>query len=88
MVTHDNKTLEALRNHTSIDDTPNTSDWDTFPGSQYVSQEDRQSQQVLFRTYPIEGVNPGDRFRFTLVDANGQETFVLEVTAPDKLLRS
>ncbi len=83
LVTHDDKTLESLRNHTSVNDIPDTSDWDSFPGSQYVSQGDRLPHQVLFRTYPIEGVNPGDRFRFTLVDANEQETFALEVTAPD-----
>jgi hypothetical protein len=34
--------------------------------------------------YTIPEANPGDRFRFTLVDANEQETFALEMTAPNK----
>lgn len=83
LVTHDGKTLEALRNHTSIDETPDTNDWNTFTGSQYVSQLDRLPKQVLFNTYSIKRVSPGDRFYFTLTDANEQKTFALEVTVPD-----
>ncbi|WP_300634563.1 hypothetical protein [Mastigocoleus sp. MO_188.B34] len=47
---------------------PDTSDWDIFPRSQYVSQGDWLPHQVLFCTYPIERVNAGGRFRFTLID--------------------
>ncbi|MDJ0674769.1 MAG: hypothetical protein QNJ36_05220 [Calothrix sp. MO_167.B42] len=83
LVTYDDNTLEALRNHTSVNAIPDTSSWDFFPRSQYVSQGDSLPHQVLFRTYSIVGVNAGDRFSFTLVDANEQETFALEVTAPD-----
>lgn len=83
LVTHDGKTLEALRDHTSSSAIPDTSDWDIFPSSQYVSELDRLQKKVLLSTYIIPRANPGDIFRLTLVDANEQETFALEVTAPD-----
>ncbi|WP_144416024.1 hypothetical protein [Calothrix sp. 336/3] len=83
LVTHDGKTLEALRNYTSVSDVPDTSDWDTFPSSQYVSDLDRLPHQVLFKTHVIPRADPGEIFRFTLTDASEQQTFALKVTAPD-----
>jgi hypothetical protein len=83
LVTHDGKTLEALRNHTANGDNPDTNDWDTFPSSQYVSQLDRLPKQVLFKTYIIPRADPGEIFRFILVDANQQETWRQEVTVPE-----
>jgi hypothetical protein len=82
LVTHDGKTLEALRDRTKKSVIPDPNDWDILPSSQYVSELDRFRQQEASRMYTILEANPGDRFRFTLVDVNEQETFALEMTAP------
>jgi hypothetical protein len=83
LVTHTDKTLEALQYQASASPTPGVSDWDTLPGSQYVSNLDRLPCQSSLRMQIIPGVNPGDTFRLSLVDVNGQETFTFEDTAPN-----
>lgn len=82
LVTHDGKTLEGLRNHTSVDDIPDTRDWDSFPGSQYVSSLDRLAKQVLLKTHTLSRADPGETLHFTLVDANQLETWKQKVTVP------
>ena len=81
LVNHDGKTLEALLYQSSASANPNADDWNILPSSQYVSELDRFPQQGLSRIYTIPKANPGDTFGLTLVDANEQETFALEVTA-------
>ncbi|MFN6570930.1 hypothetical protein [Dendronalium sp. ChiSLP03b] len=83
LVSHQGKTLEALRYQTAASAIPNASDWDILPGSQYVSELDLLPRQGLSRRYTIASANPGDRFRLALVDVNQQEAYALEVTAPD-----
>lgn len=70
LVTHSGNTLEALRDEPSASAAPNASDWDTLPGSQYVSDLDRLPCQSPSRTQIIQSVNPGDTFLLTLVDVN------------------
>ncbi|AFY99495.1 hypothetical protein [Calothrix sp. PCC 6303] len=84
LVTHENHTLEVLRDRTNVTTIPDANDWDILPSSQYVSELDRLPQQEASKMYNIPEANPGDRFRFTLIDANEQETFALEVVAPNK----
>lgn len=84
LVSYAGKTLEALRYQASASAIPNDSDWQTLPNTQYVSQLDLLSRQRLERTYSIKNANPGDRFRFTLVDINQQETYAKEVTISDQ----
>jgi hypothetical protein len=84
LVTHNNQTLEALRDRTNVTTIPDANDWNILPSSQYVSELDRLPQQEASRMYTIPEANPGDTFRFTLVDANEQETFALEVITPNK----
>lgn len=80
LVTHADKTLEALRYQASASPTPGDSDWETLPSGQYVSNLDRLPCQSPLRTQIIPSLNPGDTFRLTLVDGNGQETFTFEDT--------
>jgi hypothetical protein len=84
LVSHEGKTLEALRYQNAASAIPNASDWDILPSSQYVSELDLLPRQGLYRTYNIAKANPGDRFRLTLVDVNQQETYALEVTVSDR----
>jgi hypothetical protein len=79
-----NKTLEALTYQAEAKNTPNDSDWQTFPGSQYVSGLDYLPRQALSRIYPIPTANPRDIFKLKLIDVNGVETLVMEVIATDK----
>ena len=83
MVTLSRNTLEALRYEASASANPSASNWDALPGSQYVSDLDRLPWQSPSRTQIIPSLNPGDTFRLTLVDVNGQETFAFEGTAPN-----
>ncbi|MCY7394306.1 MAG: hypothetical protein LH647_23255, partial [Leptolyngbyaceae cyanobacterium CAN_BIN12] len=82
LVTHSGNTLEALRFEASASAAPSDSDWDSLPDSQYISDLDRLPCQFPSRTQIIPNLNPGDTFRLTLVDVNGQETFAFEDTAP------
>lgn len=83
LVTHRDNTLEALKYLASDSATPDPEDWETLPGSQYVSDLDRLSCQSPLRTQIIPSVNPGETFHLRLVDVNGQETFTFEDTAPN-----
>ncbi|MBD1848325.1 hypothetical protein H6F89_34255 [Cyanobacteria bacterium FACHB-63] len=83
LVTRGGSTLEALTYKASASSTPSNKDWETLPSSQYVSDLDRLPYQALSRTQVIPNLNPGDAFRLTLINANGQETFVFEATAPN-----
>ena len=82
MVTHDSNTLESLHYGTSTGSSPNNTDWNSLPNSQYVSDSDRLIRQSPSRTQIIPSINPADNFRFVLVDANDRETFAFEGTAP------
>jgi len=83
LVTYNGKTLESLRNNPAIVESSDTSDWDIFPISQYVSELDRLTRQVLFKTHIIPRADPGEIFRFILVDVNEQEIWRQEVTVPE-----
>jgi hypothetical protein len=84
LVTYQDNTLEAIRYPISASDTPNTTDdWAILPGSQYVSARDRLPQRTVFGQRWTAAANPGDTFRFALVDMNAQEVFVSEAIAPD-----
>lgn len=83
LVTHNGKTLEATRDYISASAIPNVSDWDTLPLSQYVSELDQLPRQVLSRLHTISNASPGKTFRWNLLDANEQESFIFEVTVPD-----
>jgi hypothetical protein len=83
LVTRGSNTLEALRDKPSATANPSASNWDTLPGSQYVSDLDRLPCQSPSRTQIIPSVNPRDTFRLTLVDVNGQEPFAFEGIAPE-----
>ncbi len=83
LVNYNKNTLEALRYQASAPETPEDNDWETLPGSQYVSVLDQLPLQGLSRTHTIASANPGEPFRFTLVDVNEQETFAFEFTVPD-----
>lgn len=84
LVSHEGKTLEALRYQAAASAVPDASDWDILPSSQYVSELDLLPRQGLYRTYNIASANPDDRFRLTLVDVNQQEAYALEVTVSDR----
>ena len=87
LVNYNNSTLEALRYQASAPVIPEKSDWETLPNSQYVSVLDRLPIQGFSRTHTIASANPGDNFRFTLVNVNGVETFALDFTVPDRHIR-
>lgn len=81
LVNRGGKTLEALKYQAVSPKTPNDSDWNTLPGSQYVSELDYLSRQSLTRAYTSPKANPGDIFQLKLVDVNGVETFAVDVIA-------
>ncbi len=84
LVNYNNSTLEALRYQGSTPVIPDQNDWETLPNSQYVSVLDRLPIQGFSRTHTVASANPGDTFRFTLVNVNGVETFALDFTVPKK----
>jgi hypothetical protein len=81
LVIHERKTLEALQYQASSTARPGWN-WKTLPLSQYVSNQDQLPRQGLTRSHRIPSANPGDTFRFTLIDVNGQPTFAHEITVP------
>ena len=83
LVVHEGNILEALRYQNTASSPSQESDWETLPGSQYASVLDQLPLQGLSRTQTITGANPGDIFRFALVDVNQQEAFAFEFTVPD-----
>lgn len=84
LVKRGSNTLEALTYQAVAKTTPSASDWQTLPGSQYISELDYLPRQPLVRTEQIPRANPGDIFQFKLLDANGVETFATEIIASDK----
>lgn len=77
--------LEALHYQASGSGSaiPEASDWEPLPSSQYVSVLDLLPLQGLSRTHAIASANPGETFRFVLIDVNQQETFAYELTVAD-----
>lgn len=77
--------LEALHYQASASGSaiPEASDWEPLPSSQYVSALDQLPLQGLSRTHAIPSANPGESFRFVLIDVNQRETFAYEFTVPD-----
>lgn len=82
LVTRSSKTLEAVQYKASASPTPAAKDWETLPGSQYVSDRDLLPYQRSARSQVIPSINPGNAFQFALLDRNGQEKFRLAGTAP------
>lgn len=86
-----NGNLEAVHYQASATAIPEASDWEPsvtsdgnpLPSSQYVSVLDHLPFQGLSRTHAIASANPGETFRFVLIDVNQRETFVYEFTVPD-----
>ncbi|BAY23209.1 hypothetical protein NIES2100_29730 [Calothrix sp. NIES-2100] len=83
LVTHNGKTLEALRDHTSDSTKPDVKNWNTLPLSQYVTELDQLPRSGLSRTYTIPRASPHQTFGLTLLDVNKQKSFSFEVTVPD-----
>lgn len=83
LVTHADRTLESSVYQVSAGETPDAAEWETLPASQYVTGADRLSRQGIYRSQTVANANPGDIFRWTLVDANQQESWAVEVMAPD-----
>jgi hypothetical protein len=81
LVNRGGKTLEALKYQAVSPKIPNDRDWNTLPGSQYVSELDYLSRQSLTRAYTSPNANPGDIFQLKLVDINGVETLAVNVIA-------
>ncbi|MDJ0728832.1 MAG: hypothetical protein QNJ33_02460 [Crocosphaera sp.] len=82
-VTHEGELLEALTYIGSAEEEINEDNWQTIePNSQYVSALDRLSWQSFSRTQIIPNLNPGDNFSLKLINANEQETFIFQGTAP------
>jgi hypothetical protein len=81
LVNRGSKTLEAIKYQAEAAPTPTVSDWNTLPGSQYVSKLDYLPRQALTRAYTSPKANPGDTFQLKLVDVNGVETFAVDVIA-------
>lgn len=80
-----NGNLEALHYQASASGSaiPEASDWEPLPTSQYVSVLDQLPLQGLSRNHAIASGNPGETFRFVLIDVNQQETFAYELTVAD-----
>jgi len=83
LVIQGGNTLEALSYQSSASANPASEDWATLPLSQYVSGQDQLPHQELNRSYQIASANPGDTFKFTLTDINGNRPFVQTFTAPE-----
>lgn len=83
LVTQDVNTLEAIQHQASAPAVPQGDDWERLPPSQYVSVRDRWPRQGLSYFHTIPMASPGETFRFTLIDINGQLTFAQEITIPD-----
>ncbi|MUG97757.1 hypothetical protein F7734_37800 [Scytonema sp. UIC 10036] len=83
LVTQAGRTLEAFIYQANASDSPNPNEWDTFPATEYVSQRDRLPIQKTYRTQVIANANPGETYRFTLIDSNEQESWAVDETVPD-----
>lgn len=83
LVSHDDRTLEALRPLASVPAIPNPDDWETLPASQYVSERDRLSRQGRYWTGAIPSANPGEIVRFRIRDSNGRIALATEIPIPD-----
>lgn len=57
-------------------------EWLPLPNSQYVSAKDLLPRQALSRKETIPDASPGETFRFSLVNLNGQTTFVQTLEVP------
>ena len=85
LVSHEGELLEALTYIASAEEEINEDNWQTIePSTQYVSILDRLTWQSSSRTQTIDNLNAGDSFTLKLIDANEQETFIFQGTAPPK----
>ncbi|MDJ0703325.1 MAG: hypothetical protein QNJ46_08595 [Leptolyngbyaceae cyanobacterium MO_188.B28] len=76
------QTLEALQYLPSAPSSPNPDHWNVCPNSPYVSALDLMARQGLSYPYTLPNLNPGDKVKFNLVDANGKRTWDAEIVAP------